>query len=248
MFLKTEAVVLKTNRGVNNDVFVTLFTKRAGKIEAVATGAKSSKSQLAACSKPFVAGEFVLSTKSKVMKIISCDIQASNYRIVDHLDTLAYGNYFLELCQLSTHTHVVDTDHYDLIVKIFAELAAQVVEPKLLRAVYLVKLTQITGHTPNLVPRCTLCQNDSPALFLDVHAGVLVCKGCLKTSGKTIKMQRNTIELLSYIINKDIDLILRTKIHPNYLTSIINAFEIFISFHIGIKELKTRPFLEDILL
>ena len=67
MFFETDAIVLRSTKSINNDIFLNILTRKAGKMDVVANGAKSSKSQLAAASKPFVFGNFTLNTNSKTI-------------------------------------------------------------------------------------------------------------------------------------------------------------------------------------
>lgn len=243
MFFETDALVIKATKSINNDLFLTLFSLKAGKIEVVANGAKSSKSQLSACSKPFVFGHFVLNTRSKVMRIVSCEIHASNFRIADQLETLAYGNYFLELCGLTTHSNVVEVNHYQLIIEIISILSTKTVDFDLLRATYLIKLSELTGHKPNLSPVCTSCGQLAETFYLSISEGGLSCGDCSKDG---FKLNLKWLKIIEYLMNKDVRIISNTKIHPNYTQQLVKIFESFLMFHLNIKEIKSNDFLAAI--
>lgn len=243
MFFETDALVIKTTKSINNDLFLTLFSLKAGKIEVVANGAKSSKSQLSACSKPFVFGHFVLNTRSKVMRIISCEINASNFRIADQLETLAYGNYFLELCGLTTHNNVIDANHYQLIVEIIALLSTKRLDYDLLRVAYLIKLSELTGHKPNLLPACSTCGQIVDTYYFSISEGGLTCGGCSKEG---FKLNQKWLKIIEYLMAKDVRIIINTKIHPNYIQYLIQIFEAFLMYHLNIREIKSKDFLAAI--
>jgi len=253
MFFETDALVIRTHKTLNNDLFLTLFSRKAGKIEVVANGAKSSKSQLAACSKPFVYGNFILNTHNKVMKVNSCEIHDSHYRIVDHLDTLAYGNYFIELCNLIAVPNVIDLEHYQLIIEIIAILAKKIptseentLDFELLRLAYLIKLTRLTGHSPNLVSTCSSCGNVVEGLYFSVQAGGMICNHCESTLYKGFKLNQQFINLIQYILVKDVRVIIKTKIHEKYVKYLLEIFEEFVLYHNNIKEIKSTSFLNSI--
>lgn len=245
MFFETNALVLKATKSVNNDIFLTLFTEKGGKLEAVANGAKSPKSSLAACAKPFVFGQFVLNTKSKVMKIDSVDIQESHFRITDDLESLAYGNYFLELCHLTTYPAVIDRVHYRLIVELIDLLIQKDTPYALLRAAYLVKLTKLTGHAPTLIPTCAACGMPNEIYQFSIQEGGLVCKSCSKKV-HTITLNQSFVQVIQFMLEKDIQVLVKTKIHPNYLTKIIAIFEAYLEYHLDLKPIKSRNFLESL--
>jgi len=254
MFFETDALVIRTSKSLNNDLFLTLYSKKAGKIDVVANGAKSSKSQLASCSKPFVFGTFILNTQHKMMKVSSCEIVDSHFRIADRLDTLAYGNYFLELCNLITLSNNVDHAHYQLIVEIISILASKaakgdvvdIMSFELLRLSYLIKLCVLTGHSPNLTNDCSSCGKQAESLNFSVIAGGIVCNHCEATAYKGVKLNAQMVNLIKYLEVKDVRIIDKTRIHENYIKHLMSIFEDFIAFHNGIKEIKSKAFFSSI--
>lgn len=249
MYFKTDAIVLKSTKSLNNDLFLTLYTRKAGKIDAVANGAKSSKSQLSSCSKPFVFGQFLMNTSNKTMRISSCDLYDSHFKIMNRLDTLAYGNYFLELCNLTTINNVVDEAHYQLIVEIIALLADVsdgVMDFELLRLVYLVKLASITGHRPNLSDHCSNCGIPLNRHLFSVYSGGLLCDHCSQGANDLFKLNETFIKLIHYLEQKDVRIIIKTKIHANYIKPLVDLFESFVMHHNGLKVIHSKSFLKDL--
>lgn len=257
MYFETDAIVLRTAKTLNNDLFLTLFTRKAGKMDVVANGAKSSKSQLSAASKPFVFGHFVLNTKNKSIKVSSCDIIDSHYRIADDLSTLAYGNYFLELCNLTTQANSVDPEHFQLIVEIIGLLAAKANDRKraveenhdalkLLKVAYLIKLSIITGHSPNLTTICPSCGSTILKPFFSVTSGGLICETCMHQSSDAVRLNDSFIKLIGYLATKDVRIIIKTKIHENYVSLLDRLFEAFVMHHNQIREIKSKSFIEEI--
>ena len=254
MYLETDALVIKTTKTLNNDLFLTLYSRKAGKIEVVANGAKSSKSQLSACSKPFVYGHFTLNTHNKVTKVISCEIIDSHYRIADQLETLAYGNYFIELCNLATMPNIIDLKHFQLIVEIISLLSnsaktvgtEQQLDYELLKLAYLIKLSVITGHQANLQYVCTNCASQDQVMYFSVQAGGLICKNCEATQYRGVKLNETYLKLIHYLTLKDVRVIIKTKIHKNYVFHLNQIYEDYILFHNNITEIRSKSFLKSI--
>lgn len=248
MYFETDAIVLKTTKTMNNDLFLTLFSRKGGKIEVVANGAKSSKSPLAACSKPFVFGNFMINTHGKTMKLMSCDIYDSHFRITEQLETLANGNYLLELCNLSTAPSVIDYEHYQLIVEAIGILARRNPERSLdyplLRLTYLIKLAHLTGHQPELEQMCSACHVSTDVKFFSIEHGGLLCEKCAPRNA--IKINQTLIQLIRYLQLKDLRIIIKTKIHEGYILHLMRIFEPYVLHHLGIKEIKSKDFLESI--
>ncbi|OJV64547.1 MAG: DNA repair protein RecO [Clostridiales bacterium 38-18] len=255
MYFDTDALVIKSTKSLNNDIFLTLFSRKSGKMEVVANGAKSSKSQLSASSKPFVYGTFTINTSNKIPKVIACEIIDSHFRVTNDLEILAYGNYFIELCNLTTVPNVVDYPHYQLIVELISILSNAGREVAtldldtldLLRAAYLIKLSRITGHQANISSHCTSCGcNLEETIYFSPHAGGLICGNCEKSKYRGYKINQTYINLIQYLLIKDPRVIIKTKIHPNYIQRLCSFYEELIIYHNQIKEIKSKNFLEDI--
>lgn len=247
MYFKTNALVLKTTRSYNNDVYLTLFTEHGGKMSVLASFAKSSKSVFAACSKPFVIGEFVVNTKLKTPKLIACDLESSNFRITDDLDKLSYGNYFLEVCHLTTYENIIDMKHYKLITSLISELSeVEVAFLPLMRLTYLVKLMKITGHGANLAPQCGQCGQVADTYWFDIREGQLKCGHC-NPSKQGFKMKSDWVQLLKYIETKPMAILKSTKIHPGYMKPLIEIYEAFLKYHFQIKTIHSQSFIDMIL-
>ncbi|GAU77476.1 DNA repair protein RecO [Fusibacter sp. 3D3] len=246
MFLETDGIVLKATKSTNNDVFLTVFTRKAGKIEIVANGAKSSKSPLAACSKPFVFGLFMINTSSKMMRLNNCIIHHSNFRITESLDKLAYGSYLLELCNLSTHKNMIDLDHYALIVEMVDLLAKKEVDLKLLQLSYLIKLAKFSGHMPNLLATCTQCGKPLDEFIFEVNAGGLIHRACMTQEGQIFKLNQQFIQIIQYLSVKDIRVIVNTKFHQSYIDHLLPLFELYILTHLDIHHINSKAFIETL--
>lgn len=247
MFLETDGIVIKTSKSTNNDIFLTLFTKKAGKIEVVANGAKSSKSPLAACSKPYVFGQFFINTSSKTMRLNSCTIYESNFRITESLEKLAYGSYILELCRHSTHKNIVDLEHYSLIVEIASLLSKRELDYKLMQLTYLIKLSRITGHMPSLLKKCISCGLEVDEPLFSVIEGGLIHPECITSSTKYYRLNDKFLQIIEYLSVKDVRVIVNTKIHYMYIEKLLPIFEEYICHHLDISDIKSKSFIATLI-
>lgn len=247
MFLETDGIVLKTTKSTNNDVFLTILTRKAGKIEVVANGAKSSKSPLAACSKPFVFGLFMINTSGKTMRLNNCSIHDSNFRITESLEKLAYGSYILELCQLSTHKNMIDIDHYTLIVEIADILAKKDIDLRLLQLAYLIKLTKLSGHMPNLSEKCTNCGSGLDDYVFSINQGGLIHRHCIGEGDKVYKLNLQFVQIIQYLLVKDIRIIINTKFHQRYIDHLVPMFEAYVLNHLDIHHINSKTFIETLM-
>lgn len=215
-------------------------------MNVAASFAKSSKSSLSSCAKPFVVGEFILNTKLKTPKLISCDMDASNFRIMDDLDKLYYGNYFLEVCHLSTHEHIIDLKHYKLITQIISRLNG--IENELLpmmRLTYLVKLMQYSGHGALLKPSCSRCGVEDSNYYFNVVEGQFQCMKC--TPNHINKISHKALSLLKYIEETPLETLEKTKIHKGYFPALIELYEKFFLYQFQVKKIHSQDFIDHLL-
>lgn len=215
-------------------------------MNVAASFAKSSKSALSSCAKPFVVGEFILNTKLKTPKLISCDMDASNFRIMDNLDKLYYGNYFLEVCHLSTHEHVIDLKHYKLITQMITRLNG--IDNDLLplmRLAYLVKLMKYSGHGAVLKPSCASCGVIDASYYFNVVEGQFRCIAC--DVYHMHKISHKALSLLKYIEETPIETLEKAKIHKGYFPSLIELYEKFFLYQFQVKKIYSQDFIDHLL-
>lgn len=249
MFLETDAIVLRARKSVENDVFLTLFSKKAGKLQVVANGARRAKSTLSACAKPFVCGSFLLYTKGRMPKVRACEIYDSHFKIAESLEALAYGQYLLELCDKSLAEGALDLKHYDVIVELLDLLARHAVagdqDLKRLQLAYLLKLADFSGHAPQLDARCAQCGQAVDRLYFSVPLGGVACKACVPRS-ECIPIHAKWASLIRYLLDADMHTLSRTRIHPEYVERLLPIFEPYIQFHLGIEHINASAFLKEL--
>lgn len=249
MYFSTAAYVLRRTKTSGQDVFLTLMTEKAGKIEVVAQGAQRPKSPYFSCSKPFAKVDFILNTKLKTPKVHSCDLIDSHYKLMDDLVKFSFAQYFLELCALTTHTHVVEKEHYNLIDFVMSRLVSHDKEELFLWAFYLVKITKCLGYDPNISSSCSRCDAllKKEKSFFSLNQGQVLCSHCIDEWDKNIKMTWNHLQIINILQKKTYDEILKSKIHHRYLLEISNAFEGFIQQQLEIPAIKSKTFLKEII-
>lgn len=246
MYFETDAIVIKAVKAQNNDIFLTLFTKKAGKMEVVAVGAKSSKNHLAAFAKPFVFGQFILNTKTKTPRVQTATMYDSHFKITDDLKTLAYGYYFLELSLYTIRENMADLDHFQLLVELVDLLSKQQGNYAIMRLAYLIKLTQFTGHFPNLQGKCIHCNDHPVDYYFSIEDGGLICNSCKASGIGTVKLNQAFVDVINYLHVKDIRISAKTKIHEGYLVKLTKLFEAYHKHHNQIYKINALDFLESL--
>ena len=117
---------------------------------------------------------------------------------------------------------------------------------ELLRLAYLIKLTKLTGHLPNLTTKCSNCGKQSDHFNFSIKNGGIICESCCLIDGTTVRLNSNAIKLIEYLLVKDVRIIIKTKIHENYIQLLLSIFEPFIEHYNNIYEIKSKSFLKEI--
>jgi len=246
MIFKTEAVVLKKDKISEADVILTLFTRKYGKIRAVAKSARKPKTRLSAASHLFVYGEFIINKGRNLDTISSVDIIESFYKIREDLLKLSYASYFTELCNSVIVEGVTNNRLFHMLLNALNIIThGKEINYDFIKVVYEIKLLDYSGLRPEL-ERCVSCgtQNFSRFAF-SPELGGLICDNC-NIKQKYFRINETTVKLIEYILTKDIQILSKIKINPPLINMLNNIFERYISFHLEIKYFKSLNFLNEI--
>lgn len=177
---------------------LTLLTDNLGTVSACAYGVKSKKSKLRAATQPFCCAEFVLLKKGgDIYRVESADIAESFYPICEDIVKLSLANYF---CETAAEAYA-DRDKriLSLLLNTLYVLAYKNKNPKLVKAVFELKLTELSGYNPN-TEECIHCGRKDNLTGFDFSGGV-VCENCKNAAALNI-----TDEVLAacrYILSAD---------------------------------------------
>ncbi len=265
MIFTSDAIVLKRTNFANNDILLTLFTSRVGKMNAVAQGARHPKNRFASVANPFVYGKFYLLTGSGMSKINGADINKSFYSIREDILKLAYGAWLLELTDMVIVEGEQNLELFmglKLCLSILSDMDIHDNDEKIeiLKMAYEWKLLSKIGLKP-LLDKCAQCsvKVDGDGYFSCEEGGML-CQDCYreiisqmdlenKKSKKPINVYKvgDTIpKILEFLFAKNVHEILDTSIHLTYVKKIDTLFIEYLKCHLGVNKFNSRAFLKSI--
>ncbi len=246
MFFTSDAIVLKRTKLSDNDMILTLFTKKAGKIQAVASGARHPKSRFASGAHPFVFGRYNLSTGSGMAKLTSIDVHESFYHLREDLDKLAYGSWFLELADTVTAEGVTNHRLFNDLLETIQVLLSEGINPDQLKVAYELKVLDSAGLRP-MITHCTQCGvNAEQKWSFSVEEGGLVCETCTQHLGNLYKLGKTLPKIMQYFIIKDMRIISKTKIHDSYIKKLDIILNAYLKHHLDKHKFKSLEFLNTI--
>ncbi len=270
MIFSSDALVLKRTALSDNDVLLTLFTQRIGKMTAIAQGAKHPKNRFAAGAHPFIYGKFFLMTGSGISKLNGIDIEKSFYGIREDIVKLAYGTWFLELADTVIVEGEPNIELFESLKLCLSRLEKMEIDAEnnnsnlsknaqkidILKMAYEWQLIDKIGLRP-MIDQCTQCgSNVDGAGYFSSQEGGSICEVCAKqildendnTQHKieVYKMGATIPKILHFIFNNSVDTMLETDIHSAYVNKLDTlAFE-YLKIHIGVNNFKSRDFLKGL--
>lgn len=246
MIFKTEAVVLRKYKISEADVILTLFTRKCGKVRAVAKGGRKPKTKLSAASHPFVYGDFVLNKGKDLDRISSIDIIETYYNLREDLNKLAYASYFTELCDLVVVEGITNNRLFDTLLKAL-HIVTHRNNYELVKLAFEIKTLDLSGLRPQL-NRCINCDKPRENLMLfNPEIGGVLCSECNKVIMQgSYQVDTRIIKAIEYIVSKDLLTLSKLRLDSSILKKLEFIFERYISFHLEKKHFKSLDFLKRI--
>jgi DNA repair protein RecO (recombination protein O) len=181
MRLTTPAIVLRTVDYGEADRVVTLFTRDAGKLAALARGARRSVRRFGAALGLFGVGEAVLRDKpgAELASLERFDGARGFPALMADVAKVAHGGYACEVVRELIPVRQPEPRIFELLVTFFAALEAGPARAETLR-IFELQLLDALGLRPQL-DHCVACGSDelgTPGDVLDLRRGGVVCAHC----------------------------------------------------------------------
>lgn len=205
MHVKTEGIVLRESAAGGNARMLTLLTAQLGRVNALAQGAKSLRSSLAASSSQFAYSRLVLFCGQGRYTLDSAEPVELFIELREDLGRLALAQYFAELSIFCAEENMPAPEHLQLLANSLFVLAKTDRMPCLVKACFELRLMSLCGYRPDL-ECCAQCGSEQPdGAFFDPGAGVFVCRGCAGADGPpaSFAVTPGMLEAMRHIVGKD---------------------------------------------
>ncbi len=178
--LSVSALVLRRSEYRDYDRMLTLLTAEYGKVEAVARGCRRPKSELINAAELFVCGQYQLYLNHDRYSVLQCRVTEGFYDLRKDMDRLTLGASWLKLLETVSVSGEPQKELFDMALSALSYLTYSNIEPKLLNAMFLMKLLYIGGFAP-AADKCAVCGKSAEhvALGFDASRGGCVCPNCV---------------------------------------------------------------------
>ena len=246
IILNTQGIVLKAVRYEENDVILTLFTRKLGKVAALAKGAKRNKSSLLSSSQLFSYSNYTLKKQGGMYRVSQSDIIKSFYDISYDIESFSYATYVTKLVEGSTLENQTNNRLFILLAQTLYLYTQKNVDKKFITHAFELKFLDYIGFRP-VVNRCCGCgtQNLINPTF-DVYEGGVLCNICSENSGNNLKLDITTLKLMEYILSNDILQCSKAKVSKYITYELEKVLRKYLNVYVDNVNLKSLSLLQSI--
>ncbi len=180
--LRTEAVVLRSIRYGEADRIIHLYTPGLGRVNAIAKGARRSRSRFGARLEPFFHTRMVLHQgRSELLTVTSVDTLAAHPELRDHAETLDAA---ARACDAVARLFDSSEPHTEVFTLLVRQLGLLCTDPRHAGVAgslaFRLKLLVAAGLLPQL-GSCAACGERDHLQGFSAAAGGVVCSACEAT-------------------------------------------------------------------
>lgn len=244
--LNTQGIVLKAIRYEENDVILTLFTRKLGKVSVLAKGAKKNKSALLSSSQLFSYSNYTLRKQGNMYRVSQSDIIKSFYDISYDIEAFSYATYITKLVEVSTLENQTNNRLFILLAQTLYLYTQENVDKKFITHAFELKFLDYIGFKP-VVSRCSSCQskNLKDATF-NIEEGGVLCSSCSPNYENNFKIDLTTIRLMEYILSNDILQCSKAKVSKYITYELQKILKAYLNVYIDNINFKSLYLLQSI--
>lgn len=230
--LNTQGIVLKAVRYEENDVILTLFTRKLGKVAALAKGAKRNKSSLLPSAQLFSYSNYTLRKQGNMYRVTQSDIIKSFYDLSYDLEAFSYSTYVTKLVESSTVENQTNNRLFVLLAQTLYLYTQENIDKKFITHAFELKFLDYIGFKP-VVNRCINCQTkDLEESKFNIHEGGVICKKCSLMFEDNSKIDLTTIRLMEYILSNDILQCSKAKVSKYIVYELQNTLKSYLNVYV----------------
>lgn len=219
---KVKGIVIKETSYKDNDKIITILTDTLGKVSVMAKGAKKTNSPNLASSQYLVYSEFVLYKSTNYYYINSSEVINMFYNLRIDFEKLNIAFELTKLVYSVTDENQDTSDILKLLLNTLYVIDKLNKDPKLVTAIFKIKLLGILGFTPRL-DVCNSCrkkiyENVEEKVFYDYINNIFFCRDCVLNSEKKryIEISVPTLIAINYVVRSDIKKVFSFELKEKY--------------------------------
>ncbi len=241
----TEAIVVGGHDLAEADRIVVFYAKTAGKVRAVAEGARRIRTRFGGNLQLFAEGRLVYFERPNktLHKVNEFAVIRSHHVLREDLDRLVLGSAAVEAVAAGVEEEEVSPEIYRLLAE-GLELLEESARPALVMQGFLLHLIRLLGYFPEL-SACVGCRNSVSArddAYLSPSQGGLLCPQCQVSVVDAIPTSPAALGFLRGASSSTLRVIDRISILPQVLQEVSATLQAFLRHILG-RSLRSVDFL-----
>lgn len=240
----TEAIVIGGHNLGEADRIIPFFTRRLGKVRAVAKGARRVRTRFGGTLELFTLGQLVFFEwpNRTLHRINEFSVIEPFAPLKADLDRLIRGAYLVELAGAAVEEGEPNEEIF-LLLRDALTLLVSHDDARLLRA-FEIRLLRIMGYLLELY-RCLICRSileKADGLAISPARGGLICQNCRVRAQDSLAISLESLEFLRFVLVGGLERSVTVQIQPPHTQDLQEALRVCIAYFLG-KHLRSAAFL-----
>lgn len=233
VILNTQGIVLKSVTYKENDLILTIYTRKLGKISAIARGAKKSKSSLLSSSQIFSYSNFTLKKEGSMYRVTQSEIIKSFYNLSYNFEAFSYATYILKLIDSFIIDNQPNNRLFILLAQSLYLFSEEDIDMEYISLCFELKFLDYIGFKP-IVNKCVSCySNDFKNPVFNIYEGGTLCEKCSENFNHNLRVNITTTKLMDYILNNDILSCSKAKVSKYLINEMNKILKIYMNEYLG---------------
>ncbi|MBS6506711.1 MAG: DNA repair protein RecO [Paraclostridium bifermentans] len=246
IIVNTQGIVLRSSRYKENDLILTIFTRKLGKISAIAKGAKRNKSSLLSSSQVFSYSNFTLKKQGNMYRVSQSETIKNFYDIAYDIEAFSYATYITSLVDGSIYENQTNNRLFVLLAQTLYLYTQNEVDKEYITRAFELKFLDYTGFKP-IVNRCVNCNTTNlKSSVFNVDEGGILCEKCKVNHVYNFKIDSTTIKLMDYIFRNDILTCSKAKVSKYLVNELTKILKVYVQVYVDNANTKSLHLLQGI--
>lgn len=243
--LRVECVILRHSDWGEADRLLGLFTREAGKLRAVAKGARKPRSRKAGHLEPFTHVKLMLARGRDWWIVTQAETIDGFMPIRDDLVRTAYAAYIIELIDRFTYEEGENRALFQLLIDTLQRVSA-LPDPFVAVRYYEMRLLDLLGFRPQL-NNCLNCGAEIKAedQYFDVMQGGVLCPRCGPLSATAVPISMPTLKFLRHFQRSSFGEAMRAELSPEVKGEMESLLNRYLTYHLE-RRLNSPGFLHEV--
>lgn len=246
IIVNTQGIVLRSARYKESDLILTIFTRKLGKISAIAKGAKRNKSSLLSSSQVFSYSNFTLKKQGNMYRVSQSETIKSFYDIAYDIDAFSNATYITSLVEGSIYENQTNNRLFVLLAQTLYLYTQKDIDKEFVTKAFELKFLDYAGFKP-IVNKCVNCNttNLKNSVF-NVDEGGILCEKCKENHVYNFKIDSTTIKLMDYVFRNDIITCSKAKVSKYIVNELDKILKVYIQVYIDNVNIKSLHLFQGI--